>query len=120
MTGLRLAAAVALILAITAEMVIGNPGLGRVIVLRPSPPATASGCTPWSSSTGLLGLLINLVFRFDRAPVAVVAPVRARGGGAVTLYTSTVVAPRQRSRGRGRRIGENILYALGLPVPARW
>ena len=34
-TGIRLAAAVALILAITPEMVIGNPGLGRMIVLLP-------------------------------------------------------------------------------------
>lgn len=62
MTGLRLAAAVALILAITAEMFIGNPGLGREIVF-------AQSAGNWPSVyalvivTGILGLLINLVFR---------------------------------------------------------
>ncbi|MFE5411100.1 ABC transporter permease [Microbacterium sp. NPDC056569] len=62
MTGLRLAAAVALILAITAEMFIGNPGLGREIVF-----AQSAGDWPAVYAlvivTGLLGLLINLVFR---------------------------------------------------------
>ena len=62
MTGLRLAATVALILAITAEMFIGNPGLGRAIML-----ARDSG--QWTTVyalvvvTGVLGLVINLVFR---------------------------------------------------------
>ena len=62
MTGLRLAAAVALILAITAEMTIGNPGLGRVL-------AVAAGIGNYTTVyaivvvTGLLGLIINLVFR---------------------------------------------------------
>ncbi|MBD3942271.1 ABC transporter permease [Microbacterium sp. NEAU-LLC] len=62
MTGLRLAATVALILAITAEMFIGNPGLGRAIML-----AQAAGA--WTTVyalvvvTGILGLLVNLVFR---------------------------------------------------------
>jgi len=62
MTGLRLAAAVALILAITAEMFIGNPGLGREIVF-----AQSAGNWPTVYAlvivTGLLGLLINMVFR---------------------------------------------------------
>ena len=62
MTGVRLAAAVALILAITAEMFIGNPGLGREIVF-----AQSAGDWPTVYAlvivTGLLGLLINLVFR---------------------------------------------------------
>ncbi|MBW9109329.1 ABC transporter permease [Microbacterium ureisolvens] len=62
MTGLRLAAAVALILAITAEMFIGNPGLGREIVF-----AQSAGNWPVVYAlvivTGILGLLINLVFR---------------------------------------------------------
>jgi ABC-type nitrate/sulfonate/bicarbonate transport system permease component len=62
MTGLRLAAAVALILAITAEMFIGNPGLGREIVF-----AQSAGNWPVVYAlvivTGLLGLLINMVFR---------------------------------------------------------
>jgi len=63
MTGVRLAASVALILAVTAEMVIGNPGLGRAIVF-----AQAAG--DWVGVyalvivTGLLGLAVNLVFRF--------------------------------------------------------
>ncbi|CAM5615186.1 hypothetical protein SVIOM74S_01825 [Streptomyces violarus] len=44
MTGVRLAAAVALILAITSELVIGAPGLGRRIgVARPRRPCPS--CT---------------------------------------------------------------------------
>jgi ABC-type nitrate/sulfonate/bicarbonate transport system permease component len=62
MTGLRLAATVALILAITAEMFIGNPGLGREIVF-----AQSAGDWPLVYAlvlvTGILGVLINLVFR---------------------------------------------------------
>lgn len=63
MTGLRLAAAVALILAITAEMTIGNPGLGRVL-------AVAAGIGNYTTVyaivvvTGVLGLIINLGFRY--------------------------------------------------------
>ena len=62
MTGLRLAAAVALILAVTAEMTIGNPGLGRQLTV-------ASGIGNITTVyaivivTGVLGLLINLGFR---------------------------------------------------------
>ena len=41
MTGFRLAAAVALILAITAELIIGSPGLGREIAV-----AQTSGAVP--------------------------------------------------------------------------
>jgi ABC-type nitrate/sulfonate/bicarbonate transport system permease component len=63
MTGLRLAAAVALILAVTAEMVIGNPGLGRMIELSRSA-GDAVGLYALVVVTGLLGLLVNLVFRF--------------------------------------------------------
>ncbi|MDG4808798.1 ABC transporter permease [Micromonospora sp. WMMD1120] len=63
MTGLRLAAAVALILAITAEMVIGNLGLGRMIELSRSA-GDATGLYALVVVTGLLGLLVNLVFRF--------------------------------------------------------
>ncbi|MGW6731662.1 ABC transporter permease [Streptomyces sp. NPDC055013] len=59
MTGVRLAAAVALILAITAELVIGAPGLGRLIGV-----AQASQAVPEMYAlivvTGLLGLLINV------------------------------------------------------------
>lgn len=62
MTGLRLAAAVALILAVTAEMTIGNPGLGRQLTV-------ASGIGNITTVyaivivTGILGLLINIGFR---------------------------------------------------------
>ena len=50
-----------------------------------------------------------------RAPLALVAPVGARGGGPVTLYTSTVVTPRRPSR-VWAKFGENTAYALGLPI----
>ena len=62
MTGLRLAAAVALILAVTAELVIGNPGLGKLL-------ATAQSSGAYAATyaivvvTGILGVLVNLVFR---------------------------------------------------------
>ncbi|MFI8191278.1 ABC transporter permease [Streptomyces sp. NPDC085946] len=58
MTGVRLAAAVALILAVTAELVIGAPGLGARIAV-----AQTSQAVPEMYAlivvTGLLGLLIN-------------------------------------------------------------
>ncbi|GAB2713231.1 ABC transporter permease [Streptomyces bullii] len=59
MTGVRLAAAVALILAVTAELVIGAPGLGARIAV-----AQTSQAVPEMYAlivvTGLLGLLINM------------------------------------------------------------
>ncbi|MET7489925.1 ABC transporter permease [Streptomyces sp. NPDC005538] len=59
MTGVRLAAAVALILTITAELVIGAPGLGATIMV-----AQSSQAVPEMYAlivvTGLLGLLINV------------------------------------------------------------
>jgi len=59
MTGVRLAAAVALILTITAELVIGAPGLGATIMV-----AQTSQAVPEMYAlivvTGLLGLLINV------------------------------------------------------------
>ncbi|MFD5628244.1 MULTISPECIES: ABC transporter permease [unclassified Streptomyces] len=59
MTGVRLAAAVALILTVTAELVIGAPGLGKNIGV-----AQASQAVPEMYAllvvTGLLGLLINV------------------------------------------------------------
>ena len=57
-TGLRLAAAVALVLAVTAELVIGAPGLGAVIAV-----AQTSGAIPTMYAlivvTGLLGVAVN-------------------------------------------------------------
>ncbi|MDX2547438.1 ABC transporter permease [Streptomyces sp. WI04-05B] len=62
MTGVRLAATVALILAVTAELVIGAPGLGREIAV-----AQSSGAVPQVYAlvlvTGLLGVAVNLVAR---------------------------------------------------------
>ncbi|WP_433795217.1 ABC transporter permease [Actinoplanes sp. CA-252034] len=61
-TGIRLAASVALVLAITAELVIGSPGLGKEIAV-----AQSSDAVPTMYAlvvvTGLLGVLINLLAR---------------------------------------------------------
>lgn len=61
-TGLRLGGAVALILAITSELVIGNPGLGVLLNLSRSAGDTV-GVFALVVVAGLIGLLINLVFR---------------------------------------------------------
>ncbi|MGA5302830.1 ABC transporter permease [Nucisporomicrobium flavum] len=62
-TGIRLAAAVALVLAVTAELVIGAPGLGSVIAV-----AQSSGALPTMYAlivvTGLLGVAINIGARY--------------------------------------------------------
>jgi ABC-type nitrate/sulfonate/bicarbonate transport system permease component len=62
MTGLRLGAAVALILAVTAELVIGNPGLGKLLAN-----AQSSGAYTATYAivvvTGILGVLVNVAFR---------------------------------------------------------
>jgi ABC-type nitrate/sulfonate/bicarbonate transport system permease component len=62
MTGLRLSAAVALILAITAELAIGTPGLGKEISL-----ASSGGAVPVLYAlifvVGLFGVAVNVVFR---------------------------------------------------------
>ena len=63
MTGVRLAASVALILAITAELVIGSPGLGKEIALAQSGGAI-SGMYALVLATGLIGVAINLVMRW--------------------------------------------------------
>ncbi|GLY06791.1 MULTISPECIES: ABC transporter permease subunit [Actinoplanes] len=63
-TGVRLAASVALVLAITAELVIGSPGLGKEIAV-----AQASEAVPAMYAlivvTGLLGVVINVAARFS-------------------------------------------------------
>jgi ABC-type nitrate/sulfonate/bicarbonate transport system permease component len=62
MTGVRLAASVALILTITGELVIGTPGLGREIAV-----AQTSGAVPAMYAlvvvTGLIGVVANLITR---------------------------------------------------------
>ncbi len=58
MTGIRLAASVALILAITAELLIGSPGLGNEITLAQSGGAIA-GMYALILATGFLGVLVN-------------------------------------------------------------
>jgi ABC-type nitrate/sulfonate/bicarbonate transport system permease component len=65
-TGVRISAAVALILAVTAELVIGAPGLGREINV-----AREGGATDLMYAliivTGLLGWLVNVLFtRLER------------------------------------------------------
>lgn len=61
-TGVRLAAAIALVLTITSELVIGNPGIGRQIELYRQAP-DAPGLYALVLVTGLLGLLVNLTMR---------------------------------------------------------
>jgi ABC-type nitrate/sulfonate/bicarbonate transport system permease component len=59
LTGLRLAAAVALILTVTAELIIGAPGLGNQIGLAQSGGAVAS-MYALVFVTGLIGVAVNL------------------------------------------------------------
>ena len=59
MTGVRLAAAVALILAITAELVIGAPGLGQRIAVAQSSQAVPD-LYALIVVAGLLGLIVNV------------------------------------------------------------
>jgi len=63
MTGIRLAASVALILAITAEMIIQTPGLGKQITLTREGGA-ATSMYALIVATGLIGVAINLVMRY--------------------------------------------------------
>ncbi|MDN3354858.1 ABC transporter permease [Actinomadura sp. DC4] len=63
MTGFRLGAAVALILEITGELVIGSPGLGKQIAV-----AQTSGAVPAMYAlvivVGLIGVIVNVIVRF--------------------------------------------------------
>lgn len=70
LTGLRLGAAVALILAVTAELVIGSPGLGQQIAV-----AQSSNAVPLVYAlviaTGGLGVAVNVAVRaLERAALA--------------------------------------------------
>lgn len=62
MTGLRLAASVALILTVTGELLIGTPGLGALIARAQSSGAVAS-MYALVVVTGLLGVALNLLAR---------------------------------------------------------
>ncbi|QEE61735.1 ABC transporter permease [Salinibacterium sp. dk2585] len=62
-TGLRLAAAVALVLAITAELVIGTPGIGKQIELNRSGGSVVAMYS-LVLATGIIGVIINMVMRF--------------------------------------------------------
>ena len=62
MTGVRLAATIALVLAITAELVIGSPGLGKEIAVAQSSGAVAS-MYALVVVTGLIGVAVNLLAR---------------------------------------------------------
>ena len=60
-TGLRIASAVSLILTVTAELVIGAPGLGRAINVARSG-GNEELMYALILTTGILGLLLNMVF----------------------------------------------------------
>ncbi|MGN6548781.1 MAG: ABC transporter permease [Pararhizobium sp.] len=62
MTGLRLSAAVALILTITSELIIGVPGLGKEIALAQSGGAVAV-MYAYVVVTGLIGVAVNVAAR---------------------------------------------------------
>ncbi|WP_079127246.1 ABC transporter permease [Streptomyces sp. TP-A0874] len=79
-TGIRLAASVSLVLAITGELVIGTPGIGQLISVAQSSGAT----TPMFAFvllTGVLGTLVNIAFRFaERAALGWHPSVRRSEG----------------------------------------
>jgi ABC-type nitrate/sulfonate/bicarbonate transport system permease component len=79
-TGVRLAAAMALVLAVTAEMVIGSLGIGRGIVVAQSSNA-ATEAYAYVLVAGLLGVAINLAARWlERRLLGWHPSVRNAGG----------------------------------------
>jgi ABC-type nitrate/sulfonate/bicarbonate transport system permease component len=77
MTGVRLAAAVALILAITAELVIGSPGLGKEIANTQAGGAVAT-MYAYVIVTGVIGVAVNVLARLlERRVLAWHPSVRA-------------------------------------------
>nr|BFF16496.1 ABC transporter permease [Promicromonospora thailandica]BFF22010.1 ABC transporter permease [Promicromonospora thailandica] len=62
MTGLRLAASVALILTVTGELLIGTPGIGKLLGIAQSSGAVES-MYAYVVVTGLLGVAVNLLAR---------------------------------------------------------
>ncbi|HVV08012.1 ABC transporter permease [Amycolatopsis sp.] len=79
-TGIRLAASVALVLAITGELVIGTPGIGQLISVAQSGGATTS-MFALVLLTGVLGVLVNIGFRIaERATLGWHPSVRKSAG----------------------------------------
>jgi len=62
MTGFRLAAAVALVLEVTGELIIGTPGLGKLIATAQTSGAVAQ-MYAFVIVTGMLGVVVNLIAR---------------------------------------------------------
>ncbi|WP_244250873.1 ABC transporter permease [Arthrobacter crystallopoietes] len=67
-TGLRISAAIAVVIAVVTEMIGGAAGLGQNIVVAQSANALAE-MYALIIAAGLLGLGINLVFRFGEKPL---------------------------------------------------
>src|SRR5699024_9355870 len=63
MTGFRLGASVALILTITGELIIGTPGLGKILALAQQSGQVAA-MYALVLVTGMLGVIVNLGTRF--------------------------------------------------------
>jgi ABC-type nitrate/sulfonate/bicarbonate transport system permease component len=81
-TGVRLAAAMALVLAVTAEMVIGSQGIGRGIVVAQASNATAEAYA-YVIVAGLIGVAINALARLLEVRILSWHPsVRNLGGQA--------------------------------------
>lgn len=79
-TGVRLAAAMALVLAVTAEMVIGSQGLGRGIVVAQASNATTDAYA-YILVAGLMGVAINIAARLVEVRLLKWHPsVRGHGG----------------------------------------
>jgi len=79
-TGLRLAATIALVLAITAELVIGVPGLGTEITLAQNG-ARVPTVYALTFATGVLGLIVNLIMRaIETNALAWHSSIRAEAG----------------------------------------
>lgn len=62
-TGFRLGASVALVLAVTAELVIGNPGIGHQVALAQSAMALPEMYS-LVITAGIMGVLVNALARF--------------------------------------------------------
>ncbi|WP_332815656.1 ABC transporter permease [Ramlibacter sp.] len=62
-TGFRLGASVALVLAVTAELVIGNPGIGHQVALAQSALALPEMYS-LVITAGVMGVLVNILARF--------------------------------------------------------